>query len=114
MAKDFAKRFYASTAWHNIRDAYISSVGGLCEDCFAVGKVTPGKIVHHVVRLTPSNIDDASVTLSFGNLRLLCQDCHAAEHKPDEKRKHYSTSRRYVFDANGDIRELNTPPASAK
>ena len=30
--------------------------------------------------LTPDNIHDPSVTLSWDNLKLVCRDCHAKEH----------------------------------
>ena len=75
MAKDFAKAFYNSVQWERCRAAYIEQVHGLCEIC---GR--PGLIVHHRVHLNPSNIDNPAVTLSFGNLMYLCQDCHNAVH----------------------------------
>ena len=98
MAKEFAKSFYASKAWHDVRDAYIASVGGLCEDCLARGKYNPGKVVHHIKPLSPANINDASITMSFANLRFVCQDCHADEHRGD-------IARRYRFDDAGNIVE---------
>ena len=54
--KDYAKAFYLSEAWRNTRDAYIKSVGGLCELCLKEGMITPAEIVHHKVFLTPDNI----------------------------------------------------------
>jgi len=67
----FAEAFYKSKAWLDCRGAYISSVLGLCEKCGA-----GGKIAHHIIELTPLNINDPSITLNFDNLQLLCQDCH--------------------------------------
>ena len=84
--KDFAKSFYTSRAWKNCRRAYAASVGGLCEDCKAKGLITPGEIVHHKIELTPENIHNASVTLSWNNLRLVCRECHAREHGARERR----------------------------
>ncbi len=93
--KEYAAAFYHSTAWHKCREAYISKVGGLCEDCLKQGKIKAGLIVHHIKPITPENITDPNVTLSFKNLRLVCQDCHAKEHHP--------TGLRYEFGPNGEI-----------
>lgn len=99
MAKDFAKAFYKSKAWQNCRASYIKSVAGLCEDCLARGLYTPGKVVHHKRHITPANIDDPSITLDWSNLKLVCQDCHAKEHKEE-------LGIRYQFDENGNIIDL--------
>lgn len=78
--KEFARSFYYSTAWKKCRAAYISmreaADGGLCERC---GE-HPGYIIHHKVELTPDNINDPDVSLSFGNLMYLCHDCHNRIH----------------------------------
>ena len=95
MAQDFAYGFYHSTAWLKCRAAFISARGGLCERCYAKGLIVPGDTVHHIIPLTPENISDPSVTLSFDNLRLVCRDCHAAEHHPD--------GLRYSFGPDGTI-----------
>lgn len=93
--KDFAKSFYTSRAWKNCRRAYAASVGGLCEDCKAKGLITPGEIVHHKTELTPENINDPAVTLSWSNLRLVCRECHA--------KKHGARERRYTVDPLGRV-----------
>jgi len=77
--KPWARKFYRSREWKNTREAYICLRHGLCERCGA-----GGKIVHHKVYLTPSNIWDPSVSLNFDNLELLCQDCHNREHHGQE------------------------------
>lgn len=84
--KEFATAFYKSKAWKNCRELYAQSVGGLCERCLAKGVYRPGEIVHHKVWLTPENINDASITLNWDNLILLCRDCHAEVHEKDVKR----------------------------
>lgn len=94
MAKDFSKQFYKSSAWKESRKAYIKSVGGLCEECLAHGIYTPGKIVHHKIPLTAENINDPSITLSWDNFKLVCQDCHAKEHAAES---------RYSFDESGTV-----------
>ena len=73
--KPFAKKFYKSKAWLQCRDSYFTFRHGLCERCQG-----PGKIVHHKQYLTPDNINYPTITLSFMNLELLCQDCHNKEH----------------------------------
>ena len=80
MAKDWAKAFYKSVAWQKCRAAYIQSVFGLCERC-----QRPGVEVHHKIYLSPSNINDPMITLSFENLELLCSSCHSIEHNRKHK-----------------------------
>lgn len=88
--KDFAKSFYLSDAWRDCRDAYYNSVFGVCERC---GK--PGAIVHHIIELTPENIGNPNIALSFDNLRLVCRSCH--------RREHSRGRRSYRFDAEGNL-----------
>lgn len=92
--KEFASSFYKSKAWQHCRSAYAKSVGGLCEQCLKRGLVKPGDIVHHKVKLTPDNISDPAVALSWDNLELLCRDCHAKAH---------GTARRYKVDEMGRV-----------
>lgn len=80
MAKAFTEGFYSTKKWKKCKNAYIKSVGGLCERCLARGRIVPGAIVHHKKHLTPENIHDESVTLNWDNLELLCMTCHAEEH----------------------------------
>lgn len=87
MAREFAKEFYNSQAWKECREAYAKSQGYLCESCKAKGILRAGEIVHHKTHLTPENIGDPNVSLSFDNLKLVCRDCHALEHKPTKRFK---------------------------
>ena len=89
MAQSWATSFYHSPAWLRNRKAYMDRVidtpfgpcpPRMCERCFARGKLTPAKVVHHREHLTPQNIDDPHYTLAYENLQRLCQDCHAAVH----------------------------------
>jgi 5-methylcytosine-specific restriction enzyme A len=80
MARPFARRFYNSKAWKQCRDAYKQSVNGLCERCLKKGIYRPGEEVHHKICLSPDNINDPYITLSFQNLELLCSSCHSTEH----------------------------------
>ena len=99
MARDFAKKFYNSKEWKKCREAYKQSRFGICERC---GE--PGEEVHHIIYLTPDNINNPEITLSFENLELLCSSCHSKEH--NEK---YSPLREDVmFDEEGDL--VPSPP----
>lgn len=69
---------------------------GMCELCYANGDVVPAKVVHHKVHLTPQNIGDPHVTLSFSNFQRLCQDCHALVHSGQERP-------RAAFDEHGNV-----------
>lgn len=95
MSREFARAFYSSEAWNQCRLAYRKSVGNLCEECLKKGLITPGAIVHHRTPLTPDNIGDPKLTLGWGNLELLCRDCHAEAHG---KKK-----RRYVIGEAGNV-----------
>jgi len=97
--RDFAKDFYQSRAWKETRLAYAASVGWLCEDCVAKGLYVPGKVVHHITPLTPDNIHDPSVSLNWQNLKLVCQDCHAMEHRKN-------SGKRYKIFSDGTIAPL--------
>lgn len=93
--KDFAETFYKSKAWKACRDSYMQSRSGLCEDCLANGIYTPAEIVHHVIPLTPENIKDPEVALSWSNLRAVCRECHAIAHG--------ARDRRYKVDPSGRV-----------
>ena len=74
------EQFYKSGAWKKVSKEYSKRVGGLCEKCFASGKVVPGQIVHHKIHVTPETIGRPEITLNMDNLELVCRLCHAAEH----------------------------------
>jgi len=63
-------------------------IGGLCERCLARGLYVPGIIVHHKQPVTPDNIGDPAITLSYANLQLLCRDCHAEQHSGKSERRY--------------------------
>lgn len=94
MAKEFSDWFYHTPAWELTRAAYIKYIGGYCERCRceveqgkrSLADMKPIKIVHHKKHLTPENINDPAVTLSFDNLEGLCDEHHNREHKTKNKR----------------------------
>ena len=113
MARDFARQFYNSQAWHNARNGYMRSVRGLCERCLSKGLIVPAEIVHHKVELTPENITDVSISLDAGNLEALCRACHAEEHDETylrREKKNPRRKRRWKFDRkSGDF--ISIPPS---
>lgn len=86
MMKQYALPFYSGAAWQSTRRAYAKSKGGLCERCLEKGIIKPGEVVHHKVHISPANIDDPEITLSWDNLQLLCRECHADIHTRKKRR----------------------------
>ena len=93
--KEFAEAFYKSNQWEKCRQSYLRSVCYLCERCKAQGLITPAKIVHHKIYLTPENIHDPNIALSFSNMEALCQECHNKEH--------FKSKKRYLVDKQGHV-----------
>jgi 5-methylcytosine-specific restriction protein A len=75
VARDFAIKFYNSKEWKKCRESFKESKFHICNRC---GE--PGEEVHHIIYLSPDNINDPYITLSWDNLELLCQSCHSKEH----------------------------------
>ena len=69
------RNFYRSTKWKIARSIKIEQAKGLCEKCGRVGTE-----VHHIIHLTPENINDPNITINQDNLILLCNECHNKEH----------------------------------
>lgn len=113
MARDFARQFYNTQAWHNARNGYMQKVRGLCEICLAKGLIVPAEIVHHKIELTPENITDSSISLDYGNLQALCRACHAEQHEHNyfEKELHNKRrKRRWMFNKKtGEFLEISPP-----
>lgn len=85
--REFAEAFYSSKAWQDTRTAYKKSVGGLCEVCLEHGRYNAGEIVHHIIPLSPDNINNPLITLDWSNLQCVCRDCHGKIH--DKKQRRY-------------------------
>ena len=88
MARPFAESFYKSTAWERTRAAFLTSKHWACERCG-----NPATVAHHKVHLSPRNINNPQVSLSWDNLEALCVNCHAEVHRKVQPMR---------FDANGD------------
>lgn len=78
--KEYAEAFYGGGCWKRTRKAFIeeriAADGGMCQIC----RERLGFIVHHLVELTPENINDPLVALNQENLRYVCLQCHNQEH----------------------------------
>lgn len=130
MAKPFAKKFYKSAAWIGTRDAYVSERtridGGLCERCGHTSG-NPGEELHHIIPLTPQNINDYDICLNPANLQWLCKDCHFIVHREMilERFEQYRQSQKQTlhngcyFDDEGNLVQMKVyivhgSPASGK
>lgn len=97
MAKKFSDKFYHSKAWKTFRDMILQRDFHMCKIC---GK-PDCKSVHHIIELTPININDATVTLNQDNCITLCEECHNRIH--DRYKNNNDDIQRYTFDADGNI-----------
>lgn len=107
--KEWAKRFYKGPNWKTCRAAYMTHKRGLCERCLSKGLITPAEIVHHKIHLTPENINDESISLSWDNLEALCRNCHAEEHADEYGKKKVGAHKRFIVDEFGRVAAVDTP-----
>lgn len=66
-------------------------------------KEQPGYIVDHKKELTPDNINDPDISLSFNNFQYLCLVCHNKKTFAEE------TNTNYFFDNNGQVQPILPP-----
>lgn len=97
MAREFARKFYDSKAWKDVRALVFNEANGICEKC---GE--PGEEVHHLIWLTPYNINDYDIALGRDNLILLCKTCHINIHRPKE-----ITRKDLMFDEEGNLIQVS-------
>ena len=96
MAKAFSDKFYHSKKWKNIRAFVLQRDFYMCQIC----KIPNSNTVHHIKELTPTNIDNASISINPDNLVTLCNRCHNLIH---DKYKYNEDSKRYIFNAEGNV-----------
>ncbi len=60
------------------------------------GKITPAEEVHHIKFITPYNINDPNITLSYDNLVAVCREHHRQRHSNRPKP-------RYALDDKGRV-----------
>ena len=80
--KTIVSKIYNSKQWKYLRNSYLQE-HPLCEDCLAVGQITPAAEIHHVRPiLTASTVGDMEA-LAFdpANLRSLCVYHHHLTHQ---------------------------------
>ncbi len=100
MAKDYSKQFYNSSAWRKLRAYIRNKYNNTCQECGEFGDQ-----VHHIIEITPENINDPNITLNEDNLTLLCDACHNAK-----KRIVLNVNEGLYFDEKGNMYSNLTPP----
>lgn len=98
LAKNFSKKLYNSAKWKKIRNYILTRDFYMCKICGEINCDT----VHHIIELTPININDANITLNPDNLITVCKQCHDEIHS----RNYRPDKARYTFDADGNIIEV--------
>lgn len=94
MAKKWAKPFYDSKVWKNVRQEVLRRDLYTCHDC-----LRRASEVHHIIELTPNNIQDHKIALNPRNLQCLCHDCHTKRTKGCTG----DLDAGYVFDLEGNV-----------
>lgn len=100
MAQSWARAFYMSKLWQQQRRHALHRDMYSCRDCGGAAEE-----VHHIVELTPANIEDYSVALGMDNLICLCFDCHQKRHSSDG-----ALPDGFVFDEQGNACPKEAPP----
>jgi 5-methylcytosine-specific restriction protein A len=101
MAKEWARQFYNSKAWRETRKQILRRDLYTCAYCNGRAEE-----VHHIIELTPGNINDTNITLNPDNLLSLCHNCHTKITKDIG-----DIVDGYIFDDDGQvIRYGDTPP----
>ena len=86
--KEWARKLYRTAAWKNVRGYVFFRDQMLCQDCLAKGIYTPAVEVHHIIELTPENIDDPDIAVNPDNLISLCKSCHRLRHSRKEEKRY--------------------------
>ena len=74
------RSFYTSEEWGTLRLLLIAERRNKCQKC---GKIIPRSIDiigHHIIELTPENVQDRTISLNPDNILLVCSDCHNKIH----------------------------------
>jgi 5-methylcytosine-specific restriction endonuclease McrA len=100
MAQAFSKAFYNSDLWKLRRAKILREDHYTCHDCD--GRANE---VHHIIELTPDNINDVQITLGRKNLMSLCGDCHKKR-----KASRSDIPGGFRFDEHGYVVPVTYPP----
>lgn len=94
MSKPFSRAFYNSPQWKAARREALRRDRYTCQECDARAVE-----VHHVIDLTPENINDPMIALNLDNLKSLCHNCHTKITKGDTG----DLPEGYIFDDEGHV-----------
>lgn len=103
MAREFAKTFYKSKEWEQVREYCLKRDHYMCT---TPGCYNPAEEVHHVIHLDAENVNDPKISLNPGNLVSLCRACHFEAHRGEHgqgRKAHEADNNPYRFDENGYI-----------
>ena len=95
--KEWAEKFYTYKRWRKTKDLVWARDRGLCQRCLERGKIREGRVVHHIVPLTPENVSQPQIAYGLDNLVLLCADCHAEIHRKSIKRYKFDDLGRVII-----------------
>lgn len=110
--RQFARGFYNTITWQNVRNEIMKRDHYLCQDCLRKGLIVPAEEVHHIIPLTPENIKDEGISLGADNLISLCRNCHRDRHRElfeQNKRLGTRRKRRYKVDEWGRVTIKDSP-----
>lgn len=103
MAQKFSKPFYNSKEWQDIREYILKRDKYLCQCSECKGQSKHAEEVHHIIWLTPANMNNPMITMHESNLMSVNRDCHFRIHS----RKKQDVNEGYEFDENGYVIETN-------
>ena len=98
MAKPFAEHLYNSRAWKQARHTAFIRDRGMCQ---YPGCSKPAEEVHHIIELTPTNVNDPKIALDLKNLMCVCRDCHFRIHREKILQSFRRRARKKILDQNG-------------
>lgn len=75
------KSFYASASWQTFRLAVIAERGLRCEHCGKPVIRASELTLHHIIELTPANVQDATIALNPANVLVVHHHCHNQIHQ---------------------------------
>ncbi len=82
MAQPWAKQFYNSKPWRQLRERLIVEADFLCAECGERYMQNSAQLVaHHIKELSPANVHDANIALNPDNIKIICRRCHDKEHR---------------------------------
>ena len=104
------KPFYKRKAWKDVRGFVLDRSHGLCERCLEKGTVKPADVVHHVIPLNESNVEDPNISLNPEKCMALCNQCHTEVHQELEIGAMNGRAKeepRVGFDSDGNVVKLD-------